>query len=402
MGLSIKQAQNKGNITLTEQYGIFLADLTAGTSNYGIYQSGAAVVNVFKGDVHLDNEAALTTGKKLYFDGNGGTSFLYERADNIMSMYISGSRPMDWDASYVAIPATNSLYFDGGVNTRIYEESDDDLHVVVGGVAYLEIDQDIDSLRLGTTASGPNGRWQVAIGGDHTSDGGGTNAAVTMFDGTITGAAGDTEFLAGLRIEPNVTTQTTDQNIGYAATVVIAEPNITEQLGGSSTIGVAATLYIQGAPTEGDVDAAIYVAAGAVHIDSTPADTVVSGVTASFTAGEALEDGEVVYLKASDSKVWKAVATAAATSRAMGMVVKDAAADATVQVLLQGFLRADTNFPTWTIGGAIYTPEAETSSKNVPEQAAPDTDGDFVQVLGWASDANTVYFNPSNDIIEHA
>jgi len=139
-----------------------------------------------------------------------------------------------------------------------------------------------------------------------------------------------------------------------------------------------------------------------IFIDSTPADTVYSGITAAFTAGEDLEDGEVVYLKASDGKVWKAVATASATSRAMGMVVADASADASVTVLLQGFLRADTNFPTWTVGGVGYTPEAETSGKNVPEQTAPDSDGDFVQVLGFASDANTFFFNPSMDVIEHA
>ena len=154
--------------------------------------------------------------------------------------------------------------------------------------------------------------------------------------------------------------------------------------------------------TTGTITAAGFITGGDVFIDSTPADTVYSGITASYTAGEALEDGEVVYLKAADSKVWKAVASATATSRAIGMVVADASAEAAVTVLLQGFLRADTNFPTWTIGGALYTPEAETSGKNVPEQAAPDSDGDFVQVLGWASDANTVYFNPSNDIIEHA
>ena len=86
----------------------------------------------------------------------------------------------------------------------------------------------------------------------------------------------------------------------------------------------------------------------------------------------------------------------------MGMVVADASADASVTVLLQGFLRADTNFPTRTVGGVGYTPEAETSGKNVPEQTAPDSDGDFVQVLGFASDANTFFFNPSMDVIEHA
>jgi hypothetical protein len=70
--------------------------------------------------------------------------------------------------------------------------------------------------------------------------------------------------------------------------------------------------------------------------------------------------------------------------------------------LLRGFARFDSEFPTYTVGGALFTPEAETSGKNVPEQAAPDTDGDFVQVIGFAISADAVYFNPSNDIIEVA
>jgi hypothetical protein len=141
---------------------------------------------------------------------------------------------------------------------------------------------------------------------------------------------------------------------------------------------------------------------GSVHLDSTPADESVSGDTATFTAGEALVRGEVVYFKASDSKMWKAVATAAATSRCVAMAAEDISADAAGKFLLRGFCTDNGSFPTWTIGGAIYTPEAETGGENVPEQTAPDSDGDFVQVIGWASAANTVYFNPSGDVIEHA
>ena len=40
-----------------------------------------------------------------------------------------------------------------------------------------------------------------------------------------------------------------------------------------------------------------------LHFDSSPADGAVSGITATFTAGEALELGEVVYLKAADGKM---------------------------------------------------------------------------------------------------
>ena len=145
-----------------------------------------------------------------------------------------------------------------------------------------------------------------------------------------------------------------------------------------------------------------------VLIDSTPADAHWSGITAKFTAGEDLEDGECVYLKAADTKMWKAVAntggTGLVTSEIMcvAMCVSDVSADAVGVFLLQGFIRADTNFPTYAIGETLYLPEAEVGGKNVPEGIAPDTNGDFVQVIGWAADANTVYFSPNFTMVEIA
>jgi len=141
---------------------------------------------------------------------------------------------------------------------------------------------------------------------------------------------------------------------------------------------------------------------GSAHFDSSPSDETVSGITATFTAGEDLERGEVVYFKAGDSKLWKAVATATGTMPVMAMAAADISADATGVFLLQGFLADNGTFPAYTVGGTLYAPEAEQSSQNVPEQAAPDSDGDFVQVLGFAVTANSVYFDPSNDVIEHA
>ena len=139
-----------------------------------------------------------------------------------------------------------------------------------------------------------------------------------------------------------------------------------------------------------------------IHIDSTPADETVSGLTATFTAGEDLVRGEVVYYKPGDSKMWKAVATAAATSKCVAMAAADISADAAGVFLLRGFLQDNGSFPSYTAGDTLYTPEAEASSQNVPEAAAPDTDGDFVQIIGWAVDANTVYFDPDSTIVEVA
>ena len=131
------------------------------------------------------------------------------------------------------------------------------------------------------------------------------------------------------------------------------------------------------------------------------ADGEVSGDLALFQAGEDLTAGELVYFK-SDGKVWKAVATAAATSRCVAMATASISADAMGPFLLKGFARFNSEFPTWTIGGALFTPEAETSSKNVPEQAAPDTDGDFVQIVGYAISADAIYFCPDSTVVEVA
>jgi len=139
------------------------------------------------------------------------------------------------------------------------------------------------------------------------------------------------------------------------------------------------------------------------HFDSTPAGETVSGITATFTAGEDLVRGECVYLKASDTKMHKAVATAGSvTPPCIALAAADIAADAAGKFLLQGFITDDGSFPTYTVGDEVYTPEAETSGENVPEATAPDSDGDLVQVLGIATGANTLYFNPSLDVIEHA
>ena len=140
-----------------------------------------------------------------------------------------------------------------------------------------------------------------------------------------------------------------------------------------------------------------------VHLDSTPSDETVSGITGTFTAGEALVRGECVYLKASDTKMHKAVAAAGSTTPpCIALAAEDLSADASGKFLLQGFITDNGSFPTYTVGDEVYTPEAETSSQNVPEATAPDSDGDLVQVLGIATGANTLYFNPSLDVIEHA
>ena len=177
---------------------------------------------------------------------------------------------------------------------------------------------------------------------------------------------------------------------------------------GSITSGFTSIDVGSGAiSTTGLVTAGNVSTGGSILVDSTPANTVYSGITGTFTAGEILSIGECVYLKAADTRMWKAVSGAGGTGlitpdiMCVAMAAEAISAGASGEFLLQGFITS-TAFPTYAIGETLYLPEAEQSSLNVPEGAVPDSDGDFVQVLGWASAANTIFFNPAFTIIEHA
>ena len=137
-------------------------------------------------------------------------------------------------------------------------------------------------------------------------------------------------------------------------------------------------------------------AAGA--LDSTPGDENASGITATFTAGDTQNRGDVVYFKAGDSKMWRADADTAAEMPVRAMAAANISADASCVYLLHGFLEDNGTFPTYTVGATIYAPEAE----GPPTETRPSSTGDLVQVLGFAITSQLLYFNPSVDVIEHA
>ena len=138
----------------------------------------------------------------------------------------------------------------------------------------------------------------------------------------------------------------------------------------------------------------------AINLDSAIPDNSVCGITSVFTAGEALNRGDVVYFKASDSKMHKVNMTAGSSEAipAVALAAEDISADAAGKFLLQGFIHDAGTFPSYTVAGRLYAPEAE----GPPTQTAPSTDGDLVQVIGWAVTADKIYFNPSPDFIEVA
>ena len=71
-------------------------------------------------------------------------------------------------------------------------------------------------------------------------------------------------------------------------------------------------------------------------------------------------------------------------------------------VLAERVCTIQQQLPTVDRGGALFTPEQETNNLNVPEQTAPDSDGDQVQIIGFAISADAVMFDPDSTIVEVA
>lgn len=140
----------------------------------------------------------------------------------------------------------------------------------------------------------------------------------------------------------------------------------------------------------------------AIQLDAVlSADGKYSGIVLpSQTAGAALAFGDLCYLQTSDSR-WELVdADAEATcSNLLGMCVLAAAGDGSAStMLLVGKIRADSAFPTMTIGANMF---ASTTAGDI-QTTAPSGAGDIIRVIGQALTADELFFNPSQNYYEHA
>ncbi len=137
------------------------------------------------------------------------------------------------------------------------------------------------------------------------------------------------------------------------------------------------------------------VSIGGSLTPDTMADDTWVGPTATLTAAENLVIGDVCYINSS-AKMAKGDADAAATAGVMCIALGTIAADAAGTFGLPGgYLRDDSAYA-WTPGATLYlstTPGGITAT-------APSGAADVVQVLGYAHEADIVFFNPSPVLIE--
>lgn len=126
-------------------------------------------------------------------------------------------------------------------------------------------------------------------------------------------------------------------------------------------------------------------------------DHTASGMKITLTAHANVAFGDVCYINA-DGEAQLIDADAIATMSAVVMAIATISADASGSFLMLGIARDDTW--AWTVGGLIYGTVTGTSG-NTLSQTQPSGTDDVVQIMGVATHADRIYFNPQLVQVEH-
>jgi hypothetical protein len=242
--------------------------------------------------------------------------------------------------------------------------------------------------------SGATLRTSIGLGSVATRDTGISNNNIPIF----TSGAADDDFV---RISSS---GNTIEGLSASEVAAAIEANI-DAVGAldsgsiTSNFGTinngASTITTTGTVSTGDISAGGNVTladAKSLVFDPIPAsDHNAAGLIAPMTAGATLAFGDAVYQK-SDGEMHLGDADAASTSGVIAIAVASGSDGASSNFMFYGFLRDDTW--NWTVGGLIYL-STTGSSGNTLTQTAPSGSGDIVQILGVATHADRIFFNPS-------
>jgi hypothetical protein len=333
-------------------------------------------------------------------------------AVNIFPFWDDTGNEVDWTSNtalltLLGIDSNDSVTFgtvtattlDGAGGGITYTGSGNNGNLATSVNTLQELNDAVDNLPLGGGGSAPTGTM-VNSGGStqyaltyHTDlTGTNTAASLIMTDSTLTNL-----YAGGVRANVLVLTNISESlsNIGLGtedsptfATVTVGTTNVAgalaaaAKLSGGNTIG-GAQLLSEGASIQ--LDAA------------SSADGAFSGTTRTGTAGATLAFGDLIVLDPTDSR-WEladANSASAADGDARGIIgicVQAAAADGSATtILLQGIVRADAVFPSFTINAPIYVSETAGDVTNT----SPTTEDNVVRILGAAWTVDEIYFSPS-------
>lgn len=355
--------------------------------------SSAAELNILDGvtadaaELNILDGATLTTTELNFVDGvtsaiqtqlNGKAS---TTLNNLGTTAINAHLLFDTDAAYDIGSSTV------GIN---------DLHFGSGGVINFDggdatITHTANQLTLAGASLALGSNSLALTGSISTTSARVTKGWFTDIESTNMPTVGGTAILTSLTAP-----QFTTIELGHASDTTLSRVSA-----GVVAIEGVNILTVAGGTLTGAIN--LGENAGIAYDGALSADGKYSGDTRTGTAGATLAFGDLVYLDPTDSR-WELVDANAASGAdgdargIIGICVLAAAADGDpTTILLRGFVRADTAFPSMTINAPMYA--SETAGDITGTQ--PTTTDAVIRVVGFAYTADELYFNPSSDYITH-
>lgn len=331
-----------------------------------------------------------TAGDHIVFDHSAKTLTL---TDVNLVMAAGGAiNAGDNNITNVGDIALDSISADDGSSFSISSDWTNAGNTVadLGTITTIDINGgSIDGVTIGANSAGAINATNIDASGYITFDSGTQVAAWSGADTTgITGTAGTTNYPVTFNADGDLIEATSMDFNNINMTNVDIDSGAIDgvTLGGASapTITDATVTQLSMADT-GQID----------WDDGTPAsDETAQGMTIEATVDENTVGVGGCLVLSSDGNWDDADNTASATIGQLALAV-DSGTGANKTLLLWGFL-TETSW-SWTPGQQLYVAENGALTATLPADS-----GDYVQVVGYALTATTVFFNPSPDFVEVA
>ena len=390
--------------------------LTANVANTSVLTIGAGAVSV----------SGTNTGDQTTISGNAGTATALQTARNIGGVSFNGTADITVatatggftvSGGNLALGAnsltmTGSIAATGARVTKVWATDIESTNMpTVGGTAILTslTAPQFTTIELGHASDSTISRVSagvLAVEGKNIALNGTSEVLTTgkielghASDTTLSRSAAGVLAVEGKNIALNGTSEvlTTGKiELGHAS-----DTTLSRSAAGVLAVEGVVVLTVAGGTLTGVID--LGENAGLKYDAALSADGKYSGLVRAGTAGSALAFGDIVSFQASDSR-WEladANVITAAQGDARGLLgvcvlAANADGDATT-ILIQGFVRADAAFPTFTLNGQVYLSE----TAGDVTQTQPTTTDAVIRVLGVATTTDEIYFNPSLDYITH-
>lgn len=329
------------------------------------------------GTFTLTNGKTLSVSNTLTFTGTDSSTVAFGAGGTVL--YAASTIPLTVGSTTIASGTTTRILYDNAGVLGEYTLTGSGTVVAMGTSPVFTTGISSPQVLATANDSGALGASGTAFADLFLASGGvinwaANNSNITHSTGILTVGAGEFRITSA-NVGTNADSVPTLSSTSTLTNKTLTSPAITTStLTGAQVLNENASLQLDPAGS---------------------ADGKFTGITVTAVSDYTQAFGDLVYLKASNSR-WAAADADAATTAgpvALAMVVVTGTSGNACTLLLQGIIRADAKFPAMTIGATQYVGEATGEIQGVIPTGADSV----IRTVGYALTADELYFAPSTD-----